>query len=198
MGSIDWNGRITSYLQKTGVVPAGAAEIIASLGSACQAAVERQIGRTLSTQSYTELYSGTGKNVLFLRHDPIVSVQSVKMAGTDLTIVDPNALTYPPNQVAINGTGDGLILTNGDVWNDSSPMAVLVTYRAGLADVFSDQPPDDLAFAVTYWASRFFRGRDRVGESSQTIGQQTTTFSQDIPPDVKRIIDNYKRPFVPC
>jgi hypothetical protein len=196
----DWNGRINSYLQRTGTVPPGASDILGTLGSACQGAVERSIGRTLDAVDYVEAYTGTGKNVLFLRHDPIVTVTSVYQNGNLVTVADPNGIpSYPSGAgCAVNSTADGLILTNGDAWDDSQMLNVLVSYSAGLIDYATKQPPEDLAFAVVYWASLFFRRRDRIGEASSSIGGQITTFSQDIPADVKRMIDAHRRPFIPC
>ncbi|MDD5305493.1 MAG: hypothetical protein PHS14_20525, partial [Elusimicrobia bacterium] len=92
MASIDWNGRITSYLQKTGPPPAAASDIIATLGAACQSAVERFIGRTFDNVEYTEAYDGNGRAVLFLRRDPVVSVSSVSINGAaTFTIANPLA-----------------------------------------------------------------------------------------------------------
>jgi hypothetical protein len=118
--------------------------------------------------------------------------------GSALTIQNPYAQSYPPSQVAINPTGDGLILTSGDVWDDFTPLNVQVSYTAGLADYYTDAPPDDILFVVTYWAAQFFRRRDRIGESTFSVGGQTSTFTSDIPADVKLMLDGYKRQFIPC
>lgn len=186
MASIDWNGRITSYLQKTGTVPAGASEIIATLGAACQSAVERLIGRTFDNVSYTELYDGNDRRTLFLRHDPVVSISAITVDGSPVT-----------TGYVIEPTKQGIMLTDGSAFTFGT-QNVGVTYTAGLTSPDTSSPPDGLLFAVTYWAAQFFRGRDRVGESSSSIGGQITQFSQDIPKDVRLMFMSYSRLVIPC
>lgn len=198
MASIDWNGRINAYLQRTGTVPAGASDILGTLGAACQSAVERFIGRTFDNKTYTEAYDGNGRRVLFLRHDPVVSITSVTVnGGAPLSIANELVPAYPSNLVAIEPTKQGIILTDGSAF-DFGARNVIVSYTAGLTDPVDLTPPEGLLFAVTYWAALFFRRRDRVGESSSTIGAQVTAFANDIPKDIRPMFMSYMRPLIPC
>jgi hypothetical protein len=200
MATLDWNARVTAYLQKTGVPTGGASDTIAMIGSGCQAAAERLIGRTLETRDYVEAYTGTGKAVLFLQHDPIVKLSAVNLYGNDLTVADPNAApVYPPAEVAVNRTADGLIRTSGSVWPDWMVNSILVTYSAGLSDYATKAPPDDLVFGITLWAAQLFRRRDRLGESSSSFAGQMTSFvPEDVPAVSRTIFERYRRAFLPC
>jgi hypothetical protein len=129
-----------------------------------------------------------------------VKLAAVTEFGNPLTIQDPTVgATYPPGEVALNMTADGLIRTNGRTWDGSIVYGYLVSYSAGLSDFVTDVPPDDLMFAVTYWAAQLFRRRDRLGETAMMIAGQTATFgAEDVPAVTHAILANYRRAFLPC
>jgi|ERR1017187_1594308 hypothetical protein len=207
MASVDWNAQIQQYL-KIGANPdASIGPLLAGLGGACQAAVENAIGRTLDNVTYTEAYDGNGQQsgVMLLRHDPIVSITSASLDGSALTLpasFNPYVPTYPPPQLTIFGglpgdlTASGVQLTDGSIF-DSGIQNFIITYTAGLSGPTEGSPPPDLVFAIAFWASLLFKDRDRLGEASRTIGDQLSTFTMDIPPDIAQLIFRYERVMLP-
>lgn len=191
MASVDWNAQLAQYIRMGANPDLTAGPLLAALGSACQSAVEQEIGRTLDTKTYTEAYDGNDRRTLFLRHDPVVSLTSVSIYGTALTVAN-TVPTYPPAIATIEPSRQGILLTGENTFTGGT-QNVLVTYGAGLSDIDTDQPPADLVFAITYWASLLFKGRDRVGENSRTVGDQLSTFTMTMPPDVRQMVAHYRR-----
>jgi len=182
--SVNWASQIGSYFKGMDtVMPAGST--MAGIGDACQAAVERTIGRTFEVKDYVENYDGNGRGTLFLRHDPVRSVASVTVSDSALS------------DIAIEATGQGIVRTSGGAFT-SGIQNVTVSYSAGLTDPATDSPPPDLVLAVTYWAAMFFKDRDRIGLSSEVVGLQTTAFTRIIPPSVVAMIASWRRVFLPC
>ncbi len=196
MPSVDWNAALRQYLKLDAASDATLGALLATLGGACQSAVETQIGRTFDVRGYTEYYDGNGKPDLFLNWDPIVTVPSLSVDGQAVTIGDPLAPTYPPAACVVMSNKAGLSLTDGSLFFRGFSN-VLVTYTAGLADPDLLVPPPELVFAVTYWAGMLFKDRDRLGISSNIVGQQTTTFTRVIPDAVKLMIAGWRRPLKP-
>jgi hypothetical protein len=200
MGSVDWNGEISGYLKSIGQPPpGGAGPILDALGSACQASVEKKIGRTLALKDYIEVYTGNNKPKLFLRHDPIWTLASVSINGTTQT-VQPSFVaspTFPLSTIAIDPGQEAIVLTNGDIFDASRPLNVIVAYSAGLAGGGDLTPPDDLVFAITYWASMLFRDRDRIGLGSDMIGGQPVGFDRKVPEHILTMIARRRRAFLP-
>lgn len=182
MASVDWNVQIVQYLKLGANPDTSLGQLLQGLGDACQSAVEHFIGRTLDTKSYTETYDGNGRRMLFLRHDPVVSLTSVSIYGSP--------------SLSVAADKQGVLLTDGSSFA-SGLQNVQVSYTAGLTDVESGAPPADLVFAVAYWASLLFKNRDRVGENSRTVGDQLSTFTMALPPDIKQLVARYQRWAVP-
>lgn len=196
MASVDWNAQLNLYLPKIGVDPSQVpGTLLQSLGSACQAAVERFISRTFDEQGYVEAYDGNDRNVLYLNHDPITALVSVSLFGTALAFqADPTAVpTYPLPLVVAAGSPirSKLKLTDGSTFPCGNSN-VIVSYKAGLSTK-AVPVPADLVFAVTYWAGLMFKGRSYVGISSQTFKEQITTFSTALPKSVQGMIDGWQR-----
>jgi len=194
MESADWNAAITQYLKLGANPDASLGALLGQLGSACQAAVERSIGRTFDTRSYTETYDGNDRRMLFLRHDPVVSLTSVQIYGSvPLNLLAPSTPTMAAAVAIIDPTAQAILLTDGSTFLGGN-QNVLVTYMAGLSDATTGQPPDDLIFAVTYWAAHLFKLRDRIGWKSQTSGDgQMVSFDQNIPVDVDMMIARWRK-----
>lgn len=199
---MDFTGALTSYLT-IGAAPAAAlGSLLSDLGSQCQAAVEREIGRTFDNIQYCEAYDGNDRPILYLRHDPIVSISSVSISGTALTVqASPtfNPLvppSWPLPQVIVQGGAPAIRLTDGTTfWGDIQN--IIVVYTAGLTDPSTGSPPPDLVRAVVQWAGFLFKQRDRLGWKSQTVGDQMVTFDENIPTDIVAMIARWKRVLIP-
>ena len=194
---MDWSSPIAQYLKMDAGAASVSGGLFATMGSACQASVERAIGRTFEAKEYTEAYNGNDRGTLFFRHDPVLSVASVTISGAAMTIADPDVPVYPTAQIAIEPTAQGIVRADGGLFSLGFSN-VIATYTAGLAAVDGGAPPADLAFAVTYWAGMFFRDRDRLGLSSETVGAQVTAYTRALPPSVVQMIRAWRRPLIPC
>lgn len=190
MASIDWSGKLAQYLKLGADATAQRGDLLASLGDAVQGAMERYMGRTLGVMTYSEVYDGNDKPILFLRNDPIVSVSSLTINGASVTVGDPLAPTYPPADVVIRGAG--LYRTTGCVF-PAGYSNVIVSYSAGFA-----VPPAEIIQAGVSWAAVLFKDRDRAGLASEGAGGQSTSFVREMPPFVKTVLDKWVRWGKPC
>jgi hypothetical protein len=150
------------------------------------------------------------RNAIFLRHYPINTVASVTLDGTALTAVtDPNDLTQsgfwfdpsldPENRQKIDLVG---ISTIGQGWDN--PLGnVVIAYNAGYDDI-----PENIEQAIIEWVA-MKRGQSQLQSVNQAAGgfklgdyEQTQAISgltlaalaAQIPENVQKIIEQYKRP----
>lgn len=137
--------------------------------------VDQLCNRRLELATYSETRSGTGGSYLALRQAPIVAISSLVLSGVALTASDFTFDDY------------GIYLTRG--FFPRGAQTIAVTYEAGYAVV-----PAELQHAAIRIAALLYRGKDRLGETSRSIGGGTTAFAgDDIPADVRDILVNYKR-----
>ena len=141
-------------------------DLLAALISAASGFVTQHLGRDLAPTTYTEVYDGRGGRTLLLRQSPITAVQSVSFKGTTFTT-----------------PGDPLAGTPGFWFTDRRLSLigerfperglVVVTYTAGYATL-----PPSLVQAVNELVGEAFRRRERIGQSSKSLGgQETVSFS---------------------
>jgi hypothetical protein len=198
---MDWTGALLAELNIGANPSASLGTALSTYGSQCQAAIEREIGRTFDNFDYCEVYDGNDRDVLYLNHDPIVSLTSVSVSGTPLTVQTSTVFspTAPPTFPLAQCVPDGsrLRLTDGTTFSGGAPLNVIVVYKAGLTDPATLQPPLDLVRAVIYWSEFLYSMQDRMGWTSQTIGDQMTAFAQNIPDDIKQMIAAWRRPLIP-
>lgn len=199
---MNWSQPIADYLalKESEVEKVGG--LLSTLGSSIQSAIEREIARTFDNVDYCERYDGNDRSVLYLEHDPIVSLTSVSLFGNPLTVetstaFDPAAPpTYPPAQCVIRNGAQALRLTDGTVFS-CGRQNVIVVYKAGLTDA-TGAPPAALVQAGVYWAGLLFKERNRLGISTETVNQQIASFSNEVPADVDRMITAWRRVWLPC
>lgn len=198
---MDWNGVLTQYLNIAPNTDAAIGGLLGALGDGFQAAVEREIGRTFDPVDYFGAYDGNGRSVLYLEHDPVQTLSSVSVFGSTFTVqsspvFDPaNPPTYPLPQCVVKRNLQAIQLTDGSCF-DWGTQNVFVAYTAGLSPK-GGAPPPDLVRAVCYWAAMVWKDRDRIGFSSQTVGQQVTAYTRTVPPDVDRLISGWRRALIP-
>ena len=136
--------------------------LLADLITAASDLVSGYLGRALLSTDYVEIQDGNGAGWMLLRQAPIIAVQSVAFAGLTLTdAADP-----------VNGTPgilfDGRRLSLlGHHFPHGAP--VVVSYTAGYAT-----PPAGVRQAVIELVGEAFKRRDRIGQTSKTLGGQET------------------------
>ena len=156
--------------------------LLARLITSASALVVDYLGREILTAVYTEVYDGTGAGWMMLRQAPIVSVQSVSFAGRTVTSpADPVAGT--PGYL-FDGARLSLL---GEVFPYRS--RVVVSYTAGYASA-----PPAVEQATIELAGEAFRRRDRIGQTSKTLGgQETTAFAvTDMNATIKTLLAPYR------
>ena len=143
-------------------------------------AIENYLNLDIISQSYSDVYDGNGRRVMFLPQSPITAVASVTVNGN----------TIPAGSVTAAGfyfTKDKIILNGYEFCKGYGNVAI--AYTAGYAAA----PPDIEQFCigtVQYWLN----DRQRAGEVSKTMGGQTISYSQaDMPNWVKTGLSQLKR-----
>lgn len=127
--------------------------LLTGIASAVRSAIERETCRAFESEAFVEAHDGNGRAVLYLRHDPILTVTSVTLDGDALTVGASTAPTYPPVQCVWDGDVKRLgciRLTDGSTFTLGS-QNVIVTYTAGWGTA-----PDALVRAGVLWAAHLF------------------------------------------
>ena len=193
---MDWNAGLRQYLTIGAGPDASLGALLSALGNACQASVEQWIGRTFDVQEYTEVRNGNDRRAMYTLWDPIVSVTSLTVNGTAMAVMNPAAPTYPPPAAVIANEADHILLTNGATF-PCGVSNVQIVYSAGLGSADGGGPPNDLVFAVSYWAGMLFKDRDRLGLGSVTMREQVTSFVRVLPPPVVQMVSRWRRTMRP-
>lgn len=143
----------------------------------------------LDPADFVDVYDGNGQDFMLLRHAPVISVAKVEVCGT--VIPAANTTTWPPSSgYTFDSPGDALATLT--LWGTFFPRqrkGVRVSYRAGYATV-----PADLSQAVTELVGEKYRRRDRIGQVSAAVAQQTIVYSQkDMADHIRTALLNYQR-----
>ena len=153
-----------------------------TLIDSASAAVENACQRVFAVTPYTLRRSGTGGVQLELPVGPVVSVDSVTVSGV--------AIAQSPDGVDAGWVLDGttLWLVGGPRF-DRGVVNVVVQFQAGYS-----QPPDEVQQLVNRMVMAEFKGRDWVGVSSKTLGNETITWRDEITSRAAQgILGNYRR-----
>lgn len=159
--------------------------LLNQLIAAVSAAISQYCNRNFGIAAYTENYSGSGNDTLWLRQRPIVSVTSVTM----------NAYTIPPRP-NVNAYGwandlNKLFLAGGIFWE--GPLNIVVAYSAGIT-VGASQTPDLWQAAAEWVYDEYMSDTQHIDKGSVTSGQgQSTVFLKAMPWYVKQAVDPYRQ-----
>ncbi len=156
--------------------------VLARLISAASAFFVTACGRPILEQGHSELYDGKGNGRLYLRQTPVTGVTSLSIDGATV----PQATVPGEPGWRLNGN---IVLLFGH-WFNRGLVNVSVSYTAGYVT-----PPADVAEAVMELVGLRYRGRDRLGKVTESIGgMATTSYTQrDVSPFVASVIARYTR-----
>lgn len=146
--------------------------------------VKTYCNRDFARQTYTERFINKkpGRQVLLGNH-PVLTVSSFKVNGRELSVsTGQHIFGYTFDNLGIRLIGYAVMK---DDWLD-------VTYEAGF-----DVIPDDLINCVMKIAGVWYKEKDRIGISSKTVQVETVTFNNNIPSDVKMVLNQYKAVWSP-
>lgn len=168
-------------------------DLLTRLITACSAGIKDYVQRPLLSASYTESYNGTGTSRLVLRNFPITAVTSLLIGNV--------AVTQAPNPTAYGFLFDGDVLYLSTAGAATAPNVgnifpagnqnVQVVYTAGYADT-----PDDIVQACVEFVAYKYNQRKHIGRKSDNIqaGGMGTTYQEGyMPPEVKLMLNKYKR-----
>ena len=161
------------------------AALLTTLAAAADAFVLSYIDRDdLMAKSYSEIYNGTGADILVPDHGPVNSITSLKINGKDI----PASTGY-----GVPGyTNNRRYFALRGYKFERGRLNVEVTFNAGFATL-----PADIQQAATFVAAGMYKRRDRFGVSSKTIGQESISYSaSDLSSDSKKILDSYKKVYL--
>jgi hypothetical protein len=95
---------------------------IATFISAASRAVQKFCRRDFITETYDELYNGTGDRRLMLRQYPLLSVQSVRYRPVTVLKIQNNLANTPIARVSVTSTGLTLTWTTSGVANSNTAL----------------------------------------------------------------------------
>jgi hypothetical protein len=176
---------------------------------------ETSTGRTIARATYTDTFDGNADQVrqrpavnlwspvlylvggrgfaVTLRNDPVLSVAQVLVDGQ----VVPPRPAFAPGDPGNAAGNDGWVLIDGarvELQGGAYAFTagvgnVSITYDAGF-----DMVPAEVADAVILLVAWRFRERDRLGQTSKTIGGETVGYSREpIPLYAQKVIDLYRK-----
>ncbi len=179
--------------------------LLTRLIHAASAFIETYLSRRLGSQSYAEIRDGTGGRVMTFREYPVTAVSGVAVNGVSLPLA-PDAVTpgyrFTRTQIILQGHR----FTQG--WANVS-----LNYTAGYAhslpeggwfeDPWIEPPaaegsspwlPFDLQQACIELLSWRYMERQHIGVSGKSLEGANVSYSvQDLPPDVRTVLDRYRR-----
>jgi Phage gp6-like head-tail connector protein len=160
-------------------------DLLTRLVNSASAAIETYCHRPFASATYTEYYDGTGKDILTLRHFPIISVTSVMEGGSNSLTSgeDPYAAAAPD---VIIYKEEGQLCRNLLYWI-SYRRYYKVVYVAGYTTI-----PADIAQACIELAALMLKGKEHAGIQAKTTGVQTTTYIQELSEPSRRTMDLYR------
>ena len=186
MGSLVTLSEIKSYLgieEKSMTFDS----VLVILSAAVQKSFDRETSRTLLRQTYSNLaIDGTGQTILWLPNWPIHTISSI--------YEDDESLEEGTDFVTYYNIGK-LVRINR-AWSEGN-QNIVVTYSAGYGD---DEIPDDLKLACLKQVAFEWKIQKGSlwGEASRTYpdGAITTYSTGQLLPDVREVLERYKRVYV--
>lgn len=153
--------------------------------------LEQETNRKLLQQSITEYHHGRASNLLLLREWPIASLPYPQVF-LDMASQFPPSSEIASSEIHITDDANSLLLAGRQF--PRGYHNIKVVYTAGYATV-----PPDLENACLWLVSWYDAARENkdIGRESKTKGDETTSFLQDAPKDVRDTLLNYKRTEVP-
>ena len=148
------------------------------------AMIQQRLNRTIPQATYTETRNGMGQRALKLINQPVISVASVSVNGTDIPA--------RPSPTASGFTFDEALVYLAGWCFAKGQQNIVVVYDAGYPQV-----PADLENAVAEVIAWKFRYRDRIGVSSKVLAGETNAYFKGLPDDLLEVIDQYKRVYQP-
>lgn len=183
------------YLKITG---AGDDAILGALINSVSEWVCRFVGRNLLSASYVEYYSGDGSPGLMLNHYPVTAVASIyedtlRVFGADTEIVVATNVMIRKEAGILQAWN---LKSNWGIGNANIKVSYTAGYTAA-SGINGGTMPYDIRQAVKRILDQQYRTgytHRKLDVSSESVGDQTTTFREgDVPTDAKTILEPYRQ-----
>ena len=179
---------VKAWIASTGSVGAGgmgttADTLLGALITSASTFIGNYLSRQLLSATYTEIYQGNGQDFMMLRQAPVTAVSSVQWAST--TIPAGTAVPLSPGYYIDANARTLRLISYRFPWR----LPVQVSYTAGYADA-----PVDVQQVCNELVGEAFKRRERIGQTSKTLGgQETTAFStKDMNDTIKAMLAPYR------
>jgi hypothetical protein len=168
--------------QWLGVTSSSDDAMLSRLVSAASDYIQTWLGRTIASATYTETRDGTGGDRLMFSNYPVTAVTSLSVDGISIPLAaNSQQPGYLWNATSIR-TINGYSFTRG-VQN------VTVAYTAGYAAT-----PNEIEQAAIELVSLRYKDKDRIGQTSKSIGGESVTFTQqDFSDAITATLAQYKK-----
>jgi hypothetical protein len=159
--------------------------LLSRLISACSEYMQTLMSRTIALSSYAEIRNGMGMDAMMVKNTPLVSVAALTIDGV---AIPPRPALGPASSGYGYTFDDQVVYLSGYRFNWGR-QNVTISYDAGFATT-----PPDLEQACIDIIGDWFKYRDRIGKSSESIEGQSISFAnQQIPVRTMGVILAYKR-----
>lgn len=169
-------------------------EIIDDICDGVDSKFQLELDKDIFEQAYSETYNGNGSTRLWLRHGPITAVSLVKINEVPIAAA-PNSVSsgflFDENEIYLIG----VILDNPRFWGIDrfwrGHQNIGVDYTAGFN---AGNVPARLQQAARKQVAFEYKERDRIGESSKTLGpDQTVSYiTEEWAPGVMSVLEKEK------
>ena len=149
--------------------------------------------RHLLSKSYVEYYDGNGRDRLHLQNSPVSALTSLYNAESNREF-DSDSLVTIADDVLLNKEEGVIRLWDDETYFIKAKANVKVTYTAGWA---LSSVPGDLQLAVYNLIGVQYKlwQEQRYTVQSDNVGSRSRAWKlENIPSDVKLILDNYLKP----
>lgn len=155
--------------------------LLTRLITASSGFIQSFVGRQFISQAYVENRSGNNGMLMLFANYPVTAVSSITVNGTAIPLA-------PDVKTAGYRFDSASVFLNGYSFTRGFNNCVL-SYTAGYAAI-----PLEIEQACFELIGLRYKERDRIGHVSKSLGGETVTFTQkDMPDDVRRILQNYKK-----
>jgi len=166
--------------------------LLTMLCGAVNQRIEDYCGRTFAKARYTEYHTvDINTDHIYVNNPPIITLHSL----IDDAMVSERSITVADDVHINNGENFGEIR----LWNTEGTFArgersVLAVYTGGYGD---DDLPSDLVLAAAQMVAALWEGPEMLVRRRQGIdGQQIEWRDDSIPPQVKPVLDKYRRVWI--
>jgi hypothetical protein len=184
--------QVRDHLDITGVQPSIDPRLELMINVASER-IERFLDRKLLSQEHTENFSGGNNTRAFLDEWPVSAIASLKVAHdwkfSDADPLDPDDYRLEgENTLALRS----MVFQRGEL---NYQCVYTAGYTLPMGAVGPRPLPSDIGYScllTVEWMYQF-RADRRIGVSGKTKGDETISFSQGLPNEVKEILAQYRR-----